>query len=298
MENLKNIPDPHNKEPTHVNIGSPLPHAPSQAPSDTATQESAQKVLNSLGQRDDITIKKEKVDIEAFKKKLKPVEVDKGPISPIATRPFVPPKKVGVPGPLVPNAAFTPITPGVLSRLSEEKPAEVSQWGPNAGRKRFLEEPVLDRLEEQLESLHQEVEVQKSDFDFNQYNKEALLMKACQEQPYGVLACIRAGSDVNARDADGRTPLMHAALGMQDHEIYSQRDTAAITMLALIEAGADITLRDKNGKTAYDLEKQLIGQISDDEDFDFDERHLVVANLLSEIAYQQGLGDKQWRARH
>jgi ankyrin repeat protein len=55
---------------------------------------------------------------------------------------------------------------------------------------------------------------------------------------------LAAGSDVNQRDADGATPLMHAVAGGRE----------AVCRL-LIEHGADLTVRDNEGWTVLKLAK-------------------------------------------
>ena len=50
---------------------------------------------------------------------------------------------------------------------------------------------------------------------------------------------IKAGADINARDKDGKTPLMYAAWNNQNPEVIK----------VLLEAGADVNARDKNGWT-------------------------------------------------
>ena len=53
---------------------------------------------------------------------------------------------------------------------------------------------------------------------------------------------ISHGADVNARDVNERTPLMHA----------SQQGNAKIVE-ALLDAGANKTLKDINGSTAHEI---------------------------------------------
>jgi ankyrin repeat protein len=60
---------------------------------------------------------------------------------------------------------------------------------------------------------------------------------------------LEKGSDINARDDKGRTPLMHAAgNGGQTH------------VQALLDAGADIALRDKEGNDAIYYTSNLMPQ--------------------------------------
>ena len=51
---------------------------------------------------------------------------------------------------------------------------------------------------------------------------------------------IKAGADVNAKDNDGRTPLLHAVR-------WSDESTEIVTLL--IEAGADVNAKDNDGWT-------------------------------------------------
>lgn len=52
------------------------------------------------------------------------------------------------------------------------------------------------------------------------------------------------GADINARDAKGRTALIHAAMHQCEHGVIDTR--------SLLEAGADVDVRDNFGKTALD----------------------------------------------
>lgn len=62
-----------------------------------------------------------------------------------------------------------------------------------------------------------------------------LLRAVYRKDLAGVDALLEAGSDINARDPDGRTALMHAVLAS---------DADAETVAALIERGADPKLQD------------------------------------------------------
>jgi len=66
------------------------------------------------------------------------------------------------------------------------------------------------------------------------------LISACRCDDLAEVArLIAAGADVNARDNDGRTPLVRAAW-------YGHPDIVA----ALLKAGADVDARNNDGKTA------------------------------------------------
>ena len=58
-----------------------------------------------------------------------------------------------------------------------------------------------------------------------------------------VKAAIDAGADLEARDEDGWTPLMQAAV---------RNENAAVVQL-LLDAGADATATNEDGETAWDL---------------------------------------------
>jgi ankyrin repeat protein len=51
-----------------------------------------------------------------------------------------------------------------------------------------------------------------------------------------------AGADLEARDTNGSTPLMHAALFSDCPEVIT----------TLLKAGAEVKAKDYEGKTAYD----------------------------------------------
>ena len=59
---------------------------------------------------------------------------------------------------------------------------------------------------------------------------------------------LTAGADINAKDDEGKTPLMYAV-----KEVELWRDTASEPVGFLVSHGADITRRDKDGRTALDL---------------------------------------------
>ncbi|KIZ03841.1 hypothetical protein MNEG_4119 [Monoraphidium neglectum] len=63
----------------------------------------------------------------------------------------------------------------------------------------------------------------------------------------GVEAAIRAGADLNARNAAGDTPLLYIA--REGHYKFPPKDIP----LALIQAGADLEAKDRDGKTALDV---------------------------------------------
>jgi ankyrin repeat protein len=64
--------------------------------------------------------------------------------------------------------------------------------------------------------------------------------------PEVITALIGAGADVNAKNIDGITVLMCAALGNSNPEVIA----------ALLQIGADINARTKNGKRAIDFAAQ------------------------------------------
>ena len=61
--------------------------------------------------------------------------------------------------------------------------------------------------------------------------------------PEGVRAALDAGADLEARNKDGRTPLMYAAGANTNPEM----------VLALLYAGADATAKNGRGEIARDL---------------------------------------------
>jgi ankyrin repeat protein len=69
--------------------------------------------------------------------------------------------------------------------------------------------------------------------------QDALIAAAKQGDPDQVLVQLQAGADVNARDSNQRTALLHGVRGGQ-----------LAVVRALIEAGADLDVRDQDGRTA------------------------------------------------
>ena len=72
-------------------------------------------------------------------------------------------------------------------------------------------------------------------------NDEKLLAlcKDPEATPEAIKALLKAGADIKARDKNGKTPLMEAAMLNMNPEVIE----------VLLKAGADIEARDKNGKT-------------------------------------------------
>ena len=83
---------------------------------------------------------------------------------------------------------------------------------------------------------------------------DALVVMARWGDPDAVRLLLDRGADINARDADGRTPLMMAS--------YSDADSIAVVRL-LIERGADVNLRTPSGDTAVSLAAARGGAIAD-----------------------------------
>jgi ankyrin repeat protein len=61
--------------------------------------------------------------------------------------------------------------------------------------------------------------------------------------PEGVRAALDAGADLEARDEDGWTPLMSAAMWNSNPEVLQ----------VLLDAGADATAKNEEKETAWDL---------------------------------------------
>jgi ankyrin repeat protein len=85
-------------------------------------------------------------------------------------------------------------------------------------------------------------------------------MYACDnEDPLAVKLLLKSGARINARDGDGRTPLMHAALyglGPGDFQDFmsqgdvNKRCPMEAVMRLLLHAGAKVNIRDHGGRTA------------------------------------------------
>lgn len=76
----------------------------------------------------------------------------------------------------------------------------------------------------------------------------ALHMAVLSDSDSAVIVLIKKGADVNARDANGRTPLMTVA-----------RDGGkAQLVIALQESGADQSIKDSDGKTALELAEESL----------------------------------------
>lgn len=98
------------------------------------------------------------------------------------------------------------------------------------------------------------------------HGNTALCCAAMETDPEVVKLLLQCGSDVNARNHEGRTPLMEAALWARHKNVE-----------LLLEERADKTLRDQAGKLAFDL-----AQPSEENE---SERHCRVPNY-QEVAYE------------
>jgi ankyrin repeat protein len=108
-----------------------------------------------------------------------------------------------------------------------------------------LNEKLLVALKEYISGWNQReiTELIKARADINAKDKEEKtpLMHAIEAKNYeGVKILIKAGADINAKDEEGKTPLMHA-IEEQKYEILGD----------LIKAGADIGAKDHKGKTVF-----------------------------------------------
>ncbi len=85
---------------------------------------------------------------------------------------------------------------------------------------------------------------------------QTALMLAAERDPRPTRALIAAGANVNARDAQGGTPLIHAVQGavwtaQHGHTTPGKWDLSIVT--DLLAAGADPRLSDSSGRTAFGL---------------------------------------------
>lgn len=75
------------------------------------------------------------------------------------------------------------------------------------------------------------------------YGRTPLMWAAwCNPNPEVIAVLLKAGADVNMKDANGCTPLLWAAWGNQNPEVIT----------TLLEAGADARAKNNQGKTAFD----------------------------------------------
>jgi len=75
------------------------------------------------------------------------------------------------------------------------------------------------------------------------YGRTPLLWAAWRNQnPEVITILLKAGADVNMKDANGCTPLLWAAWGNQNPEVIT----------VLLKAGADAKAKNNQGKTAFD----------------------------------------------
>lgn len=86
-----------------------------------------------------------------------------------------------------------------------------------------------------------------------QRNKTCLHLAAAHFFTDAVDLFIQRGADVNAVDADGRTPLM-IVIGKRK-QAYSQEAVDQFATVLLLEPESELHLRDQKGKTALDLAK-------------------------------------------
>ncbi len=87
------------------------------------------------------------------------------------------------------------------------------------------------------------------------------LMVAAQTDDIAVLRYyLERGAEVNARDADGNTALMHCCgqtwVSGGEGIAWSRRKHNAAVVRALLEAGAEVGARNKRGESAYDIARK------------------------------------------
>jgi len=80
-------------------------------------------------------------------------------------------------------------------------------------------------------------------------------MVACEESVRVCLLLLEAGADVNARDREGWTALMHHVTQSPSSEIATTACRIAIALL--LRFGAEVNAKDPEGKTALDLARDV-----------------------------------------
>ena len=76
--------------------------------------------------------------------------------------------------------------------------------------------------------------------------------------PEVVTLLLEAGADVNARNAQGGTPLLHAAQGLTDPDSRTEGTAGPAIVSALLEAGAEVNVRNNQGAPPLHLAAALL----------------------------------------